>query len=52
MEIFVVDLIKSVGFPIFVAVYMMVVMKKSLDKNTEAVQDLKKCIMQLYKKED
>jgi len=41
MEIFVVDLIKSVGFPIFVAVYMMIVMKKSIDRNTEAIQDLK-----------
>ena len=41
MEIFVVDLIKSVGFPIFVAVYMMIVMKNSIDRNTEAIQDLK-----------
>ena len=51
MEVFLIDFIKSVGFPIFVAVYMMVVMKKSLDKNTEAIQDLKKCIIELYRKE-
>jgi len=41
MEIFVVDLIKSVGFPIFVAVYMMIVMKKSIDRNTEAINNLR-----------
>jgi len=52
MEIFVVDLIKSVGFPIFAAVYMMIVMKKSIDRNTEAIQDLKDCIVNLKRKED
>jgi len=41
MEIFITDLIKSVGFPIFVAVYMMIVMKRSIDRNTEAINDLK-----------
>ena len=51
MEVFIVDLIKSVGFPIFVAVYMMMIMKKSIDRNTEAIQDLKDCIINLNKKE-
>jgi len=52
MEMFIVDLIKSVGFPIFVAVYMMVIMKKSIDRNTKAINDLKECIIKLKSKED
>jgi len=49
---FIVDLIKSVGFPIFVAVYMMVIMKKSIDRNTEAINDLKNCIIELKRREE
>jgi len=44
MEMFIVDLIKSVGFPIFVAVYMMIVMKKSIDRNTETIDSLKRLV--------
>ena len=52
MEVFLVDFIKSVGFPIFVAVYMMIIMKKSIDRNTEAIKDLKEWLQDNKLKEN
>lgn len=40
----VIDVINGVGFPAFVAVYMLIVNKKSTDHNTEILNELKTAI--------
>lgn len=42
------DFIASLGFPIFVACYLLIYHKKSLDRLTEAIQALKDSIEALY----
>jgi len=35
------QIISQVGFPIFVAVYMLITMRRTIEKNTEAITTLK-----------
>lgn len=39
-SLFIVDFIRSVGFPIFVAVYLLVYQSKIIKDNTRAIRDL------------
>lgn len=39
-----IDFIREIGFPVFVAIYLMVKMEKTIKENTNALKELKKCI--------
>ena len=40
----IIELIQGVGFPIFVAVYLMIVLKVRITENTEILKELKTII--------